>query len=43
MECTVSDNKMSGCNGGVLVYCVNFLMKVVDTTETRNIDWLGRT
>ena len=43
MQCTVSDNKMSGCNGSVLAYCVNCLMKVVDTTETRNIDCLGRT
>jgi len=41
MQRTVSDNKTSGCNGGVLAYCVNCLMKVVDATETRNIDCLG--
>ena len=42
MECTVSDNKTSGCNGGVLAYCVNCLMKVVATTITRcNINCLG--
>ena len=42
VQCVVRDNKMSSCNGGVLAYCVNWLMKVVATTNTcRNMDCLG--
>ena len=42
VECTVSDNKTSCCNGGVLAYCVNCLMEVVATTKMCcNVGCLG--
>jgi len=42
VECTVSDNKTSCCNGGVLAYCVNCLMEVVATNKMcRNVGCIG--